>query len=85
MAVRASNANFTKRRNQRPTVLMGGDKGGVGKSFAARSVIGWSAMQGYHEAGFAADARSGDLPLASGQKIGLGNSEVIPNLSPDLL
>lgn len=85
MAALASNANFTTRRKQQPTVLMCGDKGGVGKSFAARSVIGWFAMQGYHEVGVDADARSGDMPLASGQKIGLGNREVIPNFSSDLL
>lgn len=61
MAALASNANFTKRRKHRPIVLVGGDKGGVGKSFGARAVTGWLAMQGYQVAAFDADGRNPHL------------------------
>lgn len=61
MAALSSNATFTKRRKRRPIILVGGDKGGVGKSFGARAVTGWLAMQGYQVAAFDADGRNGHL------------------------
>lgn len=71
MAALASNANFTKRRKRRPIVLVGGDKGGTGKSFGARAVAGWLAMQGYQVAAFDADGRNGHLDRYYGETLGV--------------
>ena len=74
MAALASNANFTKRRKCRPIVLMGGDKGGVGKSFGARAVTGWLAFQGYQVAAFDADGRNPHLSRYYDDSLGVSRT-----------
>jgi hypothetical protein len=61
MAMRSSITHNSKRRRSRPILLIGGDKGGVGKSFGARSIVAWLRRHGYVVVGFDGDARNGHL------------------------
>jgi hypothetical protein len=61
MAIRSSTTYNSKRRRNRPILLIGGDKGGVGKSFGARAIVGWLRRHGYVVVGFDGDARNGHL------------------------
>lgn len=44
-----------------PIVIVGGDKGGIGKSFTARSIAAWLRRKGYAVSGFDGDARNAHL------------------------
>lgn len=71
MAMLASNADFTNPRKRRRIILVGGDKGGTGKSFGARTITGWLIAQGYEVAAFDGDARNGHLERYYGQSVGV--------------
>lgn len=62
MAMRSSVTYPAKRRRKnKPIIIIGGDKGGVGKSFVARVLAGWLRRLGYIVHGFDCDARNGHL------------------------
>lgn len=61
MAMRSSVTYSSKKRRRRPILLIGGDKGGTGKSFGARTIVGWLRKHGYQVVGFDGDARNGHL------------------------
>ena len=46
---------------RRTVIIIGGDKGGVGKSFVARSTAGWLLANDYQVRGFDGDARNAHL------------------------
>jgi hypothetical protein len=69
MAMRSSISYNSKRRRGRPILLIGGDKGGVGKSFGARATVGWLRRHGYTVVGFDGDARNGHLSRYYGASI----------------
>jgi hypothetical protein len=62
MAARSSITHSTKgRRRHRPIIIVGGDKGGVGKSFIGRTIVGWLTIHGHKVCGFDGDARNPHL------------------------
>jgi hypothetical protein len=61
MAMRSSITYSSKKRRRRPILLIGGDKGGTGKSFGARTIAGFLRKHGYVVAGYDGDARNGHL------------------------
>lgn len=61
MAKICENNQLTKRRRFRPILIVGGDKGGTGKSFGARVVAGWLRLHGYPFEGYDSDGRNGHL------------------------
>ena len=61
MAMHSTVTYSTKMRRRRPIILIGGDKGGTGKSFGARTIAAWLRKQGYSVVGFDGDARNGHL------------------------
>jgi hypothetical protein len=60
MAMRSSTTYSSKKR-RRPILIVGGDKGGTGKSFGARTVAGYLRKRGHIVVGFDGDARNGHL------------------------
>lgn len=57
-----SSINFcNKKRRNRPVLVIGGDKGGTGKSFACRAITGWLRQNDYDVEGFDGDSRNGHL------------------------
>ncbi len=61
MAMRSSITHSSKRRRRKPILLIGGDKGGVGKSFGARAMVAWLRKNHYALVGFDGDGRNGHL------------------------
>lgn len=61
MAMRSTITHSTKKRRSKPILAFGGDKGGTGKSFGARTVAGWLRKRGYPVAGYDGDSRNGHL------------------------
>lgn len=72
MAMLTSAADFkSPRRKRRPIILIGGDKGGTGKSFGGRTLAGWLLLNQYNVAAFDADARNAHLDRYYGNSIGV--------------
>ena len=76
MAMRSSITYPAKKRRKNGSItVVGGDKGGVGKSFVARALAAWYRRRGYLVHGFDGDARNGHLERY------YGNSFTVDRLS----
>jgi len=60
MAMRSS-THMAKKPRRRPILLIGGDKGGVGKSFGARAAAAMLRKYRYQVVGYDCDQRNGHL------------------------